>query len=91
MLSWVRPHPVLYSSDSLPSPKVASTLDLDMEGARIETSYDLIEGERLGISIGIDSKVIKCRGHAVHTQGSKGDGPKAGLNWKSYQNKMDCM
>ena len=66
-------HPVLYSSDSLPEPKVALTLDLSMGGAGIETAYDLTEGEILGISIAIDSKIIKCRGHVVHTQCPIGD------------------
>ena len=75
-------HPVLYSSDSLPRPKVASTLDLSMGGARIETRYDLIEGERLGISIAIDSKVIKCRGHVVHAECPIGDRLKAGVQFE---------
>ncbi len=57
--------PVLYSPDIYPRPKAASTLDLSMEGVRIETLYLLIEGERLEISIAINSKVIKSRGHVV--------------------------
>ena len=60
-------HPVLYFPDILPRPKVASTLDLSMGGTKIETPYLLIEGERLEISIAIRKKVIKCRGHVVHT------------------------
>lgn len=75
-------HPVLYRTDVDPRPKVGSTLDLSMEGTRIETPYRLIKGERLEISIAIDPQVIKCRGKVVHIQWSDGERLKAGIRFK---------
>ena len=74
--------PFLYSTDIYPRPKVASTLDLSMGGARIETQYLLIGGERLEIWIGIRSKVIRCRGHVVHTEWPAGNRLNAGVQFE---------
>ncbi len=74
--------PALYFSCILPWPKVASTLDLSMGGTKIETPYLLIDGERLEISIGISSKVIKCTGRVVHTQKPVGERLKAGIQFQ---------
>jgi len=75
-------HPVLYFNDIYPSPKVNSTLDLSTGGARIETPYSLITGERLEITIAIDPQVIKCRGEVVYVLDSMGEGPKAGIRFE---------
>ncbi len=75
-------HPVLYSTDIVPRPKPASTLNLSMGGAAIETSYSLQRGERLEISIGIRSKVIKCRSRVVYTLRGDGDRLMAGVKFE---------
>ena len=74
--------PVLYFPDIYPRPTVASTLNLSMGGARIETPYLLIEGERLEITIAIGSKAIKCRGHVVYTESPARDRLKAGVQFE---------
>ncbi len=74
--------PVLYFPDIYPRPKTALTLDLSVGGTRIETLYLLIEGERLEISIAISSKVIKSRGHVVHTEWQVGGRLKAGVQFE---------
>ena len=79
--------PFLYSTDIYPRPKVASTLDLSMGGARIETLYFLIEGERFEISIAINSKVIKSRGHVVHAEWPVGERRKAGIQFQEISKK----
>ncbi len=75
-------YPVFYRPDILTRPKVASTLDLSVGGARVETLYLLIEGDRLEISIAINSKVIKSRGHVVHTEWPVGKRLKAGVQFE---------
>ncbi len=59
-------HPILYYSNVYPRPKVASTLDLSLGGAKIETRYALAKNQGLEISIGIHPNVIKCQGTVVY-------------------------
>ncbi len=75
-------HPVLYFSDVLSGPRHATTVDLSMGGTKIETSYGLQEGEGIEISIAIQSRVIRCRGHVVYTESRIGDRLKAGVQFK---------
>jgi len=58
--------PLLHFSEIYPGPTAASTLDLSVGGARMETFYNLILGQRLGISFSIPSEVIKCKGEVIH-------------------------
>lgn len=75
-------HPVLYSTDIVPRPKAASTLNLSMGGATIETTYSLQTGEWLKISIAICSKVIKCRGRVMYTLQEDRDRIRAGVKFE---------
>lgn len=75
-------HPVLYYSDIYPRPKVASTLDLSLGGARIETRYSLIEHEGLEISIAIKPQVIKCRGRVIYALEPGGERHHAGIRFE---------
>ena len=76
-------HPVFYSSYILHSKlRVASTLDLSMEGVGIETLYGLQKGQGLNIYIVIGQKVIKCRGHVVHIEWPVGDRLKARVKFE---------
>ena len=75
-------HPVLYFTGSYPRPKVGSTVDLSLGGARIETPHALISGERLEISIAIRPHVIKCRGQVVHILWPGGERLKAGIRFE---------
>ena len=59
-------HPILYYSNVYPRPKVASTLDLSLGGAKIETRYTLAKNQGLEISIGIHPNVIKCQGTVIY-------------------------
>jgi len=70
--------PVLYFTDIYARPTVATTVDLSIGGARIETPYTLSSGESLQISIAIRPLVIRCLGRVVHTQESLKSGVKAG-------------
>lgn len=76
-------HPALYFSHIYPRPRVASTVDLSMGGARIETPYSLIFGEHLDISIAIRPQVIQCRGKVVHVRTSQGDYSPMGLRFEA--------
>ncbi len=75
-------HPVLYSSDIFPSLRTASTLELSLEGIKIETPYTLEKGEGLEIYIGIHSKVIKCRGCVADTEWRDGEKLKARVEFE---------
>ena len=75
-------HFVLYFSDIYPRPRVASTLDLSLGGTRIRTSYGLITGERLEISIAIQPQVIKCRGKAIYILAPENGSMKAGIKFE---------
>ncbi len=75
-------HPVLCFIDIYPRPKGASTLDLSLGGARIETSYGLIAGERVEVTIGIRPQAITCRGKAVYVIGSDEGRMKAGIKFE---------
>jgi hypothetical protein len=66
-------HAVLYLTDIYSGPRVASTLDLSLGGARIETPYSLTKGEKVELSIAIHPQVIKCRGHVLETLWPDGD------------------
>jgi c-di-GMP-binding flagellar brake protein YcgR len=59
-------HPVLYYCHVYPRPKVASTLDLSLGGARVETRYVLMEHEGVDITIAIQPQVIRCRGTVMY-------------------------
>lgn len=59
-------HPVLYLTDIYPRPKVASTIDLSLGGAKIESLSSLAKEERLRVSIAIQPEVIECRGKVAY-------------------------
>ena len=75
-------HAVIYFGDVYPGPKVASTLDLSLGGARIETPYGLKKGEKLEMAIAIHPQVIKCIAHVVSTMWPDGDRLKAGVRFE---------
>ncbi len=83
-------HPVFYSSDILPTPKFASTLELSMGGARIETLHGFQKDESLKISIAIGSKLIRCTGHVVDTVWTDGDRSKATVQFEEIS-KEDTL
>ncbi len=72
-------HPVLCFTDIYPKPKGASTLNLSLGGTRIETSYGLITGQRLEITIAIRPQTIKCRGKTIYVSGPEDGRIKAGI------------
>ena len=79
-------HPVLYFTDIYPRPKVARTVDLSLGGAKIETPYSLISGERLEISIAVHPQVIKCRGKVIHIQWRNDERLRAGVQFGELSN-----
>jgi c-di-GMP-binding flagellar brake protein YcgR len=80
-------HPVVYFTNSYPNSMLALTVDLSTGGAGIETPYSVRMGEKLKISIGISSQLIKCRGRVVHILRSKGEGLKAGVQFEDLSKK----
>ena len=74
--------PVLYFTDIYGGPKVASTLDLSMGGTRIETSYGLIAGERLEVTIPLRPQAITCRGRTVHVSIPQQGRTEAGIQFE---------
>ena len=74
--------PVLYFTDIYGRPKVASTVDLSMGGTRIETSYGLIAGERLEVTIPLRPQAITCRGRAVHVSMLQKGRMEAGIQFE---------
>jgi hypothetical protein len=83
-------HSVLYVRQGYPAPKVASTLDLSLGGARIETPYSLTKGEKLEISIAIRPQVITFRGQVVHIEWPDGERLEAGVRFEEFS-KMDSL
>jgi c-di-GMP-binding flagellar brake protein YcgR len=83
-------HPVLYSSNNHPRPKVASTLDLSAGGIRIETPYNLMVGETLKLSVAIHPQVIECKGEVVHVLWLDGETLKAGVRFEELS-KLDRL
>ncbi|NIQ37502.1 MAG: hypothetical protein GTN81_02775 [Proteobacteria bacterium] len=80
-------HPVLYYSDIYPRPKVASTLDISLGGARIETRYSLIKSEGLDISIAIKPQVIKCRGRVMYALDPEGERQRVGIRFEDLSSQ----
>ncbi|MBW2057108.1 MAG: PilZ domain-containing protein [Deltaproteobacteria bacterium] len=80
-------HPVLYYSDVYPRPKVGSTLDLSLGGARIETRSALMKSEGLEISIAIQPEVIKCRGRVIYVLDSDGERSRAGVRFEGLSSE----
>jgi c-di-GMP-binding flagellar brake protein YcgR len=74
--------PVLYYSNTYPSPKVASTLDLSLGGARIETRTSIRKREGLDIAIAIQPRVIRCRGKVMYVIDSNGERMRAGIRFE---------
>jgi len=75
-------HPVLCFTDIYPKPKGASTLNLSLGGTRIETSYGLVTGQRLEITIAIRPQAITCRGKTVYVLGPENGSAKAGIKFE---------
>jgi hypothetical protein len=75
-------HPAILSANAYLSPKVASTLDLGIGGASIETSYSLLSGTGVEMSLAICPKVIQCKGRVVHVRWLDGERLKAGLQFQ---------
>lgn len=80
-------HPILYYSNVYPRPKVASTLDLSMGGAKIETRYALAKDEGLEIAIAIHPNVIKCKGTVVYVLELDGGRLLAGIRFDQLTKK----
>ncbi len=83
-------HPVLYYSDIYPRPKVASTLDISLGGAKIETRYWLIESEGLEISIAIHPQVVRCRGRVMYALNHEGERQRVGIQFEDLS-ELDCL
>ncbi len=81
-------HSVLYSSETYLRPKVASTVDLSLEGTKIETPYSLMTGETVKLSIAIHPQVIECIGEVVHVLWADGETLKAGVRFDKLS-KLD--
>ena len=75
-------HPVLFTSDIYPKPKVAATVDLSPAGAKIETRSLLTKQEGLDISIAIQPQVIKCRGKVVYVLESDRERTTVGIQFE---------
>ncbi len=75
-------HPVLCFTDMYSRPKCASTVDLSLGGARIETLYGLISGETVEITIAIRPQAITCRGKAIYVSGLDDGSMKAGIKFE---------
>jgi c-di-GMP-binding flagellar brake protein YcgR len=76
-------HPVLYVTDSYPERREASTLDLSLEGLRIETPFNLRTGESLEISIAIPHQPIKCEGKVIHVLKLRDEKAKVGVRFEN--------
>ncbi|MBW2059228.1 MAG: PilZ domain-containing protein [Deltaproteobacteria bacterium] len=76
-------HPALYVGESYHTPRVATTVDLSLGGARIETPYSLIPGERLQISIAVHPQVIQCRGTVVRSLELTGERRRGGARYEA--------
>ena len=59
-------HQILYLSQIYFRSNSASTLDLSVGGAKIQSLYSLDKDEGLEITIAIRPQVIKCKGKVVH-------------------------
>jgi hypothetical protein len=75
-------HAALYSKDIYPKLTLASILDLSMGGTKIESLYSMRRGERLEITIGIQSRAIRCRGKVVHVSLPENGKVKAGIEFE---------
>jgi c-di-GMP-binding flagellar brake protein YcgR len=75
-------HPVLYSTVIYPRPKIASTLDLSLGGAKIDCRHKLDRDEKLEISIAIEPVVIKCKGRVAHVAERKDGKVEAGIEFE---------
>ncbi|NIS70353.1 MAG: hypothetical protein GTO12_15845 [Proteobacteria bacterium] len=74
---------VMYSGDFDIRSRVSRTVDLALEGARIETTpFSLVPGEDLEISIVIRPQVIRCRGKVIHILRLPGDRLQAGVQFQ---------
>lgn len=58
----------VYFGDHYPSPFVAKTVNLGLEGTRIETPYRLSPGEKVKIIIAIQPQTVECRGKVADVQ-----------------------
>jgi hypothetical protein len=76
-------HPVLYVTGGNPGKREASTLDLSLEGLRIETPFNLKTGERLEISIAIPHQPIKCEGKVIHVLKLRDEKAKVGVRFEN--------
>jgi c-di-GMP-binding flagellar brake protein YcgR len=85
--------PVLYFTDSYPSPNVAWTIDLSLGGTRIEPSYGLTPGRRFWITVSIRPQTIKCRAKTVYVLGPENGDMKAGIEFEelSEPNKLSLQ
>jgi len=75
-------HPVHYLTETFPSQRKATTLDLSIGGLSIETPNDLETGETLEISIAIPSQLIKCKGKVVHVLKLRHEKVKVGVRFE---------
>ncbi len=75
-------HTVLYQLEFYPRPTIASTLDLSVGGAKIETLYQLSVDEGLGISIAIQPQVIRSKGKVVHVTEQESGKVEAGIQFR---------
>jgi hypothetical protein len=72
----------LYRKDIYPKLTLASILDLSLGGTKIETLYSLTKDDGLEITIGIQSRAIRCRGKVIHVSLPENGKVKAGIQFE---------
>ena len=73
---------VLYTKDVYPRLTVGSTLDLSLGGARIQSLYGLAKADKLDITLGIESRAMKCRGRVIYVIERQGERIQAGVRFE---------
>jgi hypothetical protein len=83
-------HPVYYQNDSSPSAQVASTHDLSVGGAAIESVGTIALGETFNISLVIPPQIIRCKAKVVHALRLIGEKVRAGVQFEDIS-KEDIL
>jgi len=73
---------VLYTKEAYPRLTLASTLNLSMGGTKIESLYGLAKGDKLDITLGIESRAIKCRGRVIYVVERENRKIRAGIEFE---------
>ena len=83
-------HSVYYETTSSPSAHVASTQDLSVGGAAIESVGTIALGETLKISLVIPPQIIRCTAKVVHTLRLLGERVRIGVQFEDIS-KNDAL